>query len=129
MPPNYKDDSDRLVVVEMLTEANAKAIHELTTSISNLSKLMAKEDESLKASVKQLQENSIKCEARHSAFLTTLQDKKDVLAKLNEALITKADKDEVKAIRSALLRIMWGVLGVLGTTIASAILFYIQHSK
>ena len=121
-------DEKRMVTVELLTEQNAKMIGELTKVVSKLTKTMSVEDERLKASVNALIESSKLCKQRHEHFLEALNNKKEILKEVKEELDRKADLEDVKAIKHALFKVMWGILGGVGAIVITLISVSIKHT-
>ena len=124
-----QNESERILLVENLTEANAHAISKLSEVVTKLSEVVAKEDDRIKSNITQLMKSQSACEERHRNFMSALANKKEVISELREGLKSKASKEDVKAIRNALFKVMWAILGGVGATIGSALMFYLQHSS
>jgi small-conductance mechanosensitive channel len=120
-----RNEKDRLTVVEVITEQNAEAIHKLTITIEKLSDIVAREDAHIKETLNRLTQTATECQMRHEAFMKTLDEKKETLAIMQAKLDYKADKKEVKALKDALLKIMWwivfGVMAAGGSAIITSL--------
>jgi len=127
MPQQYsKTDNERLLLVETLTESNAKAIDKIAKLLEQLTNTVAKEDSRIKDLISQLVTDRDLCRQRQEYFMERLEAKQQSLIDLKNEIQLKANEAEVQAIRRALFRIMWGVFGGMGTILLTLIVLYIK---
>jgi len=124
-----RSEADRLTIVEVITEQNAEAIHKLTLTIEKLSDIVAREDANIRKTLDHLTRTATECQMRHEHFMATLREKKETLVIVQNKLDKKASIDEVKALRQAMLKVMWWILGGVFGTAGLAVLYYMQGGK
>ena len=124
--PFSKTDNERLLLVETLTESNARAIEKIAQSLDALTKIVAKEDSRIKDLISQLVTDRDLCRQRQEFFMERLEAKQQIIIAIKREMKNKANEEEVQAIRKALFRIMWGVLGGLGSIFVALVLIFLK---
>ena len=112
------NNDEMLLTTKTLTEANAKAIHELAIAVKELANTVREEDKELKSAVTELLRSQTECKFRYKSIENRLSDKKQILAEVKKTMDLKADIKDLDSVKSFIHKVLWWLFGGMSAILA-----------